>query len=40
MPGVFEKDSKLNLIEYGDHCFEPLTLKGIWQAIRSFFRAN
>ena len=38
MPSVFEKDTKINLVEYGDHCFQPLTLAGVWNALRSFFK--
>lgn len=38
MPSVFKKDSKLNLIEYGDHCFQPITLKGILNVLRSLFK--
>ncbi len=40
MPRIFEKDRQINVIEYGDHCFQPLTFKGFWGAIRSLGRAG
>jgi hypothetical protein len=39
MPQVFEKDSEINVIEYGDHCFKPLTVKGVWEAFTALFKA-
>ncbi len=39
MPKVFEKESKINVIEYGEHCFQPITFKSAWNAILSLFRA-
>jgi hypothetical protein len=39
MPRIFQKDSEINVIEYGDHCFQPLSFKGIWNAFAALFKA-
>jgi hypothetical protein len=39
MPSIFNNDNEINVIEYGDHCFKPVTFKGIWNAFAALFKA-
>ena len=38
MPRVFEKNCKVKVIEYGEHCFQPITFKKVLKMIKGFFR--
>ncbi len=39
MPRIFEKDNQINVIEYGDHCFQPVSFSGIWKLFADLFKA-
>ncbi len=39
MPSVFNNDNDIKVIEYGDHCFEPIGFKAIWKIFAGLFKA-